>query len=132
MRDLTYAEYIALQKAFLELSLPETENENITHRFLWDVLRQNYEQEELLEDERIKLAQLFNACSPVSYDDDILHEYGAHRDLYDYITQELRLDCVPERGKVYRRAKLLLEANGVELDMLQPSTLNLQPSNIQP
>ena len=115
MRDLTYAEYIALQEAFSEMELPKTEAENTIHRFVWDVLRQNYQQEELLEDESIKLAQLFEACSPVSYSDDILHDYGAHRELYDYITKELRLDCHPSRGKVYRRAELLLKANKPEL-----------------
>ncbi|MCK5522016.1 MAG: hypothetical protein KAI83_02680 [Thiomargarita sp.] len=121
MRDLTYAEYISIQKAFSELSLPETEDENTIHRFVWDVLRQNYQQEELLKDERIQLTQFFHACTPASYNDDILHEYGAHRDLYDYITKKLRFDCVAERGKVYRRAKLLLESNGVELETNLPA-----------
>ena len=121
MRDLTYSEYVSIQEAFSELSLPETENENIIHRFVWDVLRQNYQQEELLEDERIELTQFFSVCTPVSYNDDILHEYGAHRDLYDYITKKLCLDCIAERGKVYRRAKLLLEANGVKLETNLPS-----------
>ena len=111
MRDLTYSEYIALQKAFSEMGLPETEAENTIHRFLWNVLRQNYKQEELLENERIALQKYFDACSPASYSDDTLHEYGAHRELYDFITKKLRLDCVASRGKVYRRAKLLLEAN---------------------
>ena len=122
MRDLTYSEYISLQEAFSEIPLPETENENTIHRFIWDVLRQNYQQEELLENELIQLAHLFNACTPVSYDDDILHEYGAHRDLYDYITNKIRLDCIATRGKTYRRAKLLLESNEVELEAhLTPS-----------
>ena len=116
MRVLTYSEYISIQKAFSGLSLPETEDESTIHRFVWDVLRQNYQQEELLEKERIELTLLFYACTPASYDDDILHEYGAHRDLYDYITKKICLDCVAERGKVYRRAKLLLEANGVKLE----------------
>ncbi len=111
MRDLAYSEYIALQEAFLELPLPEAKSENTIHRFVWDILRQNYKQEELLENERMELQKLFDACSPVSYSDDVLHEYGTHRELYDYITKKLRLDCVATRGKTYRRAKLLLEAN---------------------
>lgn len=111
MRDLTYSEYITLQKAFSELELPETEAESTIHRFVWDVLRQNYKQEELLEDEVKELQKYFDACSPASYSDDTLHEYGAHRELYNFITKKLRLDCVASRGKVYRRAKLLLEAN---------------------
>ena len=116
MRNLTYSEYISVQEAFSGLSLPETEDENTIHRFIWDVLRQNYQQEELLEDECIQLAHFFNACTPASYNDDVFHEYGAHRDLYEYITKKLRLDCVAERGKVYRRAKLLLEANEAKLE----------------
>lgn len=116
MRDLTYSEYISLQEAFTKISLPETEDENKIHRFVWNALRQNYKQEELLEDERIQLTRLFNICTPVSYNDDVLHKYGAHRELYDYITKILRLDCIATRGKAYRRAKLLLEANGVDIE----------------
>ena len=121
MRDLTYSEYISIQEAFSELSLPETENENTIHRFVWDILRQNYQQEELLEAERIELARFFNICTPASYNDDVLHEYGAHRELYDYITKKLRLDCVATRGKVYRRAKLLLESNEINQESLLSS-----------
>ena len=111
MRDLVYSEYIALQKAFSELPLPKEKSESTVHRFVWDILRQNYKQEELLEDERIELQKHFDACSLVSYSDEVLHEYGAHRELYDYITKKIRLDCVATRGKAYRRAKLLLESN---------------------
>ena len=126
MRDLTYAEYIALQEAFSEMPLPKTEGENTIHRFIWDVLRQNYKQEELLENEYTELAQLFSVCTPASFSDDVLHEYGAHRDLYNFITKKLRLDCVAARGKVYRRAKLLLEANEANQEhVLTPHAVEL-------
>ena len=108
MRDLKYIEYIALQKAFENMDMPKTESETVIHRFIWDVLRQQYKQEGLLPDERDGLQRYFDACNKVAYSDEVLHEYGAHRNLYDYIVEILRFDCVPERGKVYRRAELLL------------------------
>jgi hypothetical protein len=110
MRNLKYTEYRKLQSAF-EKFTPENESEQIIHRFVWDVLRQGYEVEELTKGETHKLFAKTAACEPVEFSDEIMHGFGPHRELYDFITSELNLTVEPKRGHVYRRATLLLEKN---------------------
>ena len=50
-----------------------------------------------------------NGVEQPEKDDMVLHDYGPHRDIYNYLVKELGLKVQPERGPVWYRAKRLLE-----------------------
>ena len=64
---------------------------------------------DLTEHESQRLRLLFYRCQPVHLDDEDLHDYGPHRQLYDFLVYELGMDCEPARGAVYGLAKKLIE-----------------------
>lgn len=66
---------------------------------------------ELTLPEFLCLKDSFLSCAPVREDDEELHEFGRHRNLYDCITGFLRIDCKPTRGAAYKLAADLLRSN---------------------
>ena len=58
-----------------------------------------------------RLEALFDDCDPAHPDDTEFFEYGNHRNLYNYITGQLRMDCPSGRGPVYHYAAKILRNN---------------------
>jgi hypothetical protein len=71
----------------------------------------------LLPAERERLKDLLDACDYAHPDDLDFHPAGNHRNLYNFITGSLRMDCPSGRGPVYHFAEGLLKQNPSNVDI---------------
>jgi hypothetical protein len=84
-------------------------NEQSIHVNAWVLSSRGYKIEELTEAEYHNLTELMEGTAEADMDDLILHEFGNHRNLYNYLVKELGIEVEAGRGPVFQRARLLLE-----------------------
>jgi len=73
------------------------------------LIRRGYKVEEITEKEYTDLLRLMNGIEQPDPDDMELHEFGGHRNLYDYLTTNLGVSVQKGRGPVWTRARRLVE-----------------------
>ncbi|HUF37561.1 MAG TPA: hypothetical protein VMN57_03475 [Anaerolineales bacterium] len=105
-------DYIRLH-AFLAdvagIEVPETQE--AVHLNAFVLLRRGYKAEETTEPEYGRLLELLEGTEEPDPDDLELHDFGAHRALYKYLSEGLGVYVEPGRGPVWRRARQLVEAH---------------------
>lgn len=131
---LSYDQYLELKRLFEAVPLPATEGttDNLRYidlyRFLTEIaglelpcneasihfnafalIRRGYQVETITTEEYQQLCQLMQGLEQPGIDDSDLYSTGGHRELYNYLTQEMGLAVQQGRGPAWHRAKALIE-----------------------
>jgi hypothetical protein len=83
--------------------------QDAVHYNAFVLLRRGYRTEEITENEYRQLSHLMKGTEPADPDDMDLHDFGNHRQLYDYLTEGLGVFVEAGRGPVWHRSQKLLE-----------------------
>ena len=89
--------------------LPVPMHEAALHFNAFALIRRGYQIEEIRSEEYQQLLQLMAEVDPADIEDLDLDEFGGHRNLYNYLTQQMGLSVEAGRGPVWHRAKALVD-----------------------
>ncbi len=84
-------------------------NQFAVHFNAFALIRRGYKIEEITYEEYNQLLQLMDALNPADIEDMELHEFGGHRNLYNYLTKKMGFSVKKGRGPVWHRAKSLID-----------------------
>ena len=129
---LSYENYLELERLFEAVDLPGQGDLDDNYAALYDflvrvaglelprsqaaihanaftLLRRGYKVEEINKTEYQNLVRLLDGLEQPAKTDMELYDFGGHRDLYNYLTQQMGLFVPPGRGPVWYRATALIE-----------------------
>ncbi len=106
IQDKAYFKLYNFLTDVAQLSVPM--NEAALHFNAFALIRRGYEIEEIMPEDYEQLAKLTANTDPADIEDMVLHDFGGHRDLYNFLTSKMGLSVKPGRGPVWHRAKDLL------------------------
>lgn len=107
LEDADYLRMYDFLEEVAGIKLPELQE--AVHLNAFVLIRRGYQVEEITEAEYKRLIGLLEGTEEAYPDDMELHDFGNHRALFTYLSEELGVFVEPGRGPVWHRARQLVE-----------------------